>query len=136
MQVSTLGELLYAGHIGSRSYNLHTTESDVDMLAVVAYPSERVYTPCSEWRHPTYANHLDGGAEQILSAITPPNATVKNAEGFQPDFTLHEVAYFCQLLLHGDARMVETLFQVRTFTYIFSVWSKQRNAMLLPCMFV
>ena len=50
-------------------------------------------------------------APQILSFV-PPKNTIKNAEGFEPDFTLHEVAYFCHLLLHGDARMVEALFQV------------------------
>lgn len=86
-EVSKVGTLLYAGHIGSRSYNLHTAQSDVDMLAIAAYPTE-----------------------QILSFV-PPKHTIKNAEGFEPDFTLHEVAYFCHLLLHGDARMVEALFQ-------------------------
>lgn len=49
-------------------------------------------------------------SEDIMSFI-PLIQTKKNPEGFEPDFTLHEVSSFLELLLKGDTRIVESLFQ-------------------------
>lgn len=59
--------------------------------------------------------------EEVLSSEAP-KQTIKNQEGFEPDFTLHEgtaspttltilVQYFLELLLAGDTKMVEALYQ-------------------------
>jgi hypothetical protein len=55
------------------------------MLVIVTVPTEQIFT-----------------FEERMG-------TIKNRDGFKPDFTLHEVAAFCALLLSGDARIAETL---------------------------
>lgn len=69
------GRILYAGHVGSRCYNLHLPSSDIDMLVIVAAPTQ-----------------------QLLS-LRPPEQTYKNRAGFRPDFTLHEAALFAEMLV-------------------------------------
>ncbi|KAL6069548.1 YTH domain-containing protein [Balamuthia mandrillaris] len=113
-EVSKLGRVLFACHLGSRSYNLHHQGSDADMLAIVAAP-----------------------LADVLCTFDPPKATVKNATGFEPDFTVHEVGYFCELLAGGDTRMLETLFQSRRHSVVFesTEWRElrdQRMKLFLP----
>eukprot|EP01119_Soliformovum_irregulare_P012439 TRINITY_DN3234_c0_g1_i4.p1 TRINITY_DN3234_c0_g1~~TRINITY_DN3234_c0_g1_i4.p1 ORF type:complete len:262 (+),score=52.45 TRINITY_DN3234_c0_g1_i4:51-788(+) len=65
-EVSKKGTPLFACHVGSRSYNLHHEKSDTDMFVICAAPTSE------------------------LVSCFPPETTIKNNDGFEPDFTLHE----------------------------------------------
>ncbi|XP_045175397.2 uncharacterized protein LOC123536344 isoform X2 [Mercenaria mercenaria] len=81
-----LGKVLLACPFGSQRYNLHTPSSDTDMFIV-----------------------YQARTSDILS-FHPPKQTIKNHESESCDYTIHEVYRYCELLLSGDARCVETLF--------------------------
>eukprot|EP00026_Physarum_polycephalum_P004461 Phypoly_transcript_04482.p1 GENE.Phypoly_transcript_04482~~Phypoly_transcript_04482.p1 ORF type:complete len:686 (+),score=122.42 Phypoly_transcript_04482:66-2060(+) len=82
-----MGTVLFAGHVGSQCYNLNIPGSDTDMIVIAASPTEEIL------------------------GLTPPPPTIKNPPTFQPDYTIHEVSHFLDLLVHGDTRMIEQLFQ-------------------------
>ncbi|WAR02836.1 hypothetical protein MAR_009394, partial [Mya arenaria] len=71
---------------GCSRYNLQTANSDTDMFIVYQ------------------AKTSD------MLGFHPPKQTIKNSEGQLCDYTIHEVHRYCELLLAGDARCVETLF--------------------------
>ncbi|KAK3602619.1 hypothetical protein CHS0354_034203 [Potamilus streckersoni] len=81
-----LGRVHLACPFGSQRYNLHKAESDTDMFIVYQ------------------ANTKD------LLGFDPPKHTVKNSDHEECDYTIHEVHRYCELILNGDPRCVETLF--------------------------
>ncbi|KAL3842076.1 hypothetical protein ACJMK2_020141 [Sinanodonta woodiana] len=81
-----LGKVHLACPFGSQRYNLHKAESDTDMFIVYQ------------------ANTKD------LLGFDPPKHTVKNSDHEECDYTIHEVHRYCELILNGDPRCVETLF--------------------------
>ena len=80
------GKIMLACPFGSHRYNLHTPNSDLDMFVVYI-----------------------GDTEKCLS-FHPPPLTIKNRTSEQPDFTLCELFRYCELLVSGDPRIVESLF--------------------------
>ncbi|XP_013409525.1 uncharacterized protein LOC106173084 isoform X1 [Lingula anatina] len=85
-KVKNLGKVLLACAFGSQRYNLHTAESDTDMFIIYA-----------------------ASAKDVLG-FNPPKQTIKNRDTETCDYTIHEVFRYCELLLGGDPRCVETLF--------------------------
>ncbi|KAJ4455311.1 hypothetical protein PAPYR_9776 [Paratrimastix pyriformis] len=86
-EVRKVGRVLYAGHTGSRLYNLHGPASDADMLVIVALPPAKL---------------LEAGLGPLL-------ASMKNRNSFKPDYTLHELGRALGLLVEGDPRILEAL---------------------------
>eukprot|EP01124_Arcella_intermedia_P028188 TRINITY_DN5670_c0_g1_i2.p1 TRINITY_DN5670_c0_g1~~TRINITY_DN5670_c0_g1_i2.p1 ORF type:complete len:741 (-),score=203.46 TRINITY_DN5670_c0_g1_i2:11-2233(-) len=86
-KIKNLGDIILVSKFGSRRYNTHTETSDLDIFAVVSYKKEYVYN------------------------IDPLEGTFKNPEGSKTDFTIHSAEYFCSLLLDGDAKILETLYE-------------------------
>ena len=84
--VRDYGRIMLACPFGSHRYNLHTPSSDLDMFVVYI-----------------------GDTEKCLS-FHPPPLTIKNRTSEQPDFTLCELYRYCELLVSGDPRVVESLF--------------------------
>jgi hypothetical protein len=63
-----------------------------------------------------------------LLRLKPPAHTVRNHDTFKPDFTVHEVGYFLQLLVGADPRMIELLFQEEsTAVFISEEWRSLRQ---------
>ncbi|KAH3894223.1 uncharacterized protein LOC127862472 [Dreissena polymorpha] len=83
---SELGTVLLACPFGSQRYNLQRPESDLDMFIV-----------------------YQARTADILG-FHPPKQTIKNRDSEKCDYTIHEVHRFCELLMTGDGRCVETLF--------------------------
>lgn len=86
-RLSSVGDVLYACHTGSRAYGLHTPESDSDLLAIAAF-----------------------GPRALLCSPRAPRESFRNDDGRKPDFSVLEVRRFCSLLLAGESHSVETLF--------------------------
>ncbi|KAI6661599.1 hypothetical protein LOD99_13472 [Oopsacas minuta] len=84
--VKDYGRIMLACPFGSHRYNLHGENSDLDMFVVYI-----------------------GDTEKCLS-FHPPPLTIKNRTSEQPDFTLYELYRYCELLVTGDPRVVESLF--------------------------
>ena len=84
--VRDYGRIMLACPFGSHRYNLHKEDSDLDMFVVYI-----------------------GDTEKCLS-FHPPPLTIKNRTSEQPDFTLYELYRYCELLVAGDPRVVESLF--------------------------
>ena len=84
--VRDYGKIMLACPFGSHRYNMHTPDSDLDMFVVYI-----------------------GDTEKCLS-FHPPPLTIKNRTSEQPDFTLCELYRYCELLVSGDPRIVESLF--------------------------
>eukprot|EP00753_Platysulcus_tardus_P016362 PLAT5636.1.p1 GENE.PLAT5636.1~~PLAT5636.1.p1 ORF type:complete len:1038 (+),score=353.76 PLAT5636.1:39-3116(+) len=81
------GRVLFAAAYGSRRYNLHSADSDTDMLVVYQAP-----------------------LVDVLSRDSA-RAVVKNDNSYDTDVTLAELAGFIDKLEGGDVHMVEALFQ-------------------------
>eukprot|EP01102_Stenamoeba_stenopodia_P000819 TRINITY_DN10770_c0_g1_i1.p1 TRINITY_DN10770_c0_g1~~TRINITY_DN10770_c0_g1_i1.p1 ORF type:complete len:804 (-),score=186.41 TRINITY_DN10770_c0_g1_i1:2-2197(-) len=81
-----LGPVVLATVIGSRRYNLQNAKSDLDLFVIVLYPLEDIVK---------------------LRAV---EQTFKNPEFVRPDFTIHGVEYFADLLVDSDTKMFECLF--------------------------
>jgi uncharacterized protein len=78
--------ILYSRIWGSHSHNTHLPESDIDYLGVYVAPNEA-----------------------LLGLRKPPDTVT----GEKPDFQVHEVGKFCDLLLKGNPGIVEMLFTDR-----------------------
>lgn len=82
--------LLFVKLWGSRSHNTHLPHSDYDYLGVYA-----------------------ADTRQVLS-LDPPKETLERADspnkGEAPDYALHEVGKFCQLLLKSNPGILEMIF--------------------------
>eukprot|EP00050_Salpingoeca_kvevrii_P003276 m.220404 g.220404 ORF g.220404 m.220404 type:complete len:313 (-) comp10799_c0_seq1:1548-2486(-) len=85
-KISERGEVVFACPMGSQRYNLSTDGSDVDFYIVYRAPTKR------------------------LLGLDPPPLTFKNNSNEKPDFTVHELHRYCELLAQSDPRTVETLF--------------------------
>jgi predicted nucleotidyltransferase len=85
-KVEQYGRIILACSFGSQRYNLHNADSDLDMYVVYMADTRK------------------------LLSFNPPPQTIKNRESEKPDFTVHELFKYCELLLAGDPRTVETLF--------------------------
>ncbi|XP_062502897.1 uncharacterized protein LOC134179897 isoform X2 [Corticium candelabrum] len=109
-KVEQYGKVVLACAFGSQRYNLQTLNSDLDMYVV--YMAD---------------------TRNLLSFNSPPR-TIKNREDEKPDFTIHELFKYCELLVAGDPRTVETLFLRDTCIYYASdTWKelKQSRDLLL-----
>lgn len=97
----SVGEVMLATVIGSRRYNLQSPASDLDLFVITVSPLGRVL------QYP------------------PTEQTHKNPESTRPDFTIHSVEYFCQLLEAGDTKIVECLFLHRKVVHSTSpLWDE------------
>lgn len=81
--------VLFASIAGSRSFNLNLPESDADLFGV-------------------YVLHSD----EVISSI-PIGSKFHIITSHDPDYTLYEVHTFCQLVLKGNPKVIEPLFQSR-----------------------
>lgn len=81
-----LGNVHLACPFGSQRYNLHRPGSDID--AFIVYQAQT----------------------RDLLRLDPPKQTLKNSERASCDYTVLELQRYCELLLAGDPRCVETLF--------------------------
>ncbi|XP_064635683.1 uncharacterized protein LOC135492900 [Lineus longissimus] len=98
-KVETHGTILLACPFGSQRYNLSTPDSDVDMFIV--------YT---------------ADTRDVLG-FNPPQTTIKNRESETFDYTILEVHRYCELLLGGDPKCVETLFmEPMTIRHADPIW--------------
>ncbi|KAL5007505.1 hypothetical protein ScPMuIL_016311 [Solemya velum] len=96
-----LGQVLLACPFGSQRYNLQGEASDVDIFVVYQADTKK------------------------LLGFNPPKQTIKNSEHEHHDYTLVEVHRYCELLLAGDPKCVETLFlQQSTIVKHNSDWVK------------
>jgi predicted nucleotidyltransferase len=103
-KVSSVGELVFAGHIGSRAYGLNVPSSDVDLMAVVAM-----------------------SLAALVDTVHPAKLSIRNADGFKPDFVVVDAGHFVSMLLAGDPRCVETLFHApgsEPIVFESPVWEK------------
>lgn len=80
------GRLLFSKIWGSHSHQTNMPESDIDYLGVYVATNER------------------------LLGMDPPPETIT---GEKPDYQIHEVGKFCQLLIKGNPGIVEMLFTDR-----------------------
>eukprot|EP00475_Leptophrys_vorax_P016000 TRINITY_DN22382_c0_g1_i1.p1 TRINITY_DN22382_c0_g1~~TRINITY_DN22382_c0_g1_i1.p1 ORF type:complete len:278 (+),score=74.60 TRINITY_DN22382_c0_g1_i1:483-1316(+) len=85
------GKFLFACYVGSRMYNLHTDESDEDFFMVWAASTESLLKIQSPW---------------------PKNFgfTFKNPEDSKPDYTIHELRKFLEMIIAGEPRCIDLLF--------------------------
>lgn len=97
------GRILYSKVWGSRSHNTEMPESDIDYLAVYAAPAGQLLglDPPIESFDQKYLQDK----YQSLGIPKPPDSI--------PDFQVHEVGKFAQLLLKGNPGIVEMLFTER-----------------------
>ena len=83
------GWLIFSKVWGSHSHNTNIPTSDVDYLGVyVAFNRD-------------------------LLGLQPPADTIDNPEGVKPDYQIHEIGKFCNLLLKGNPGIIEMLFSDR-----------------------
>ena len=92
------GRLLFTRIGGSHGLNLATPDSDVDYLGVYA---------ASTW--------------DVLGLRKPTDTLVNN----KPDYQIHEVGKFCNLLMKGNPGVVEMLFADH-LTYNHKFWTSLR----------
>ncbi|CAL1543502.1 unnamed protein product [Lymnaea stagnalis] len=85
-----LGKVHLACPFGSQRYNCSLPESDNDVFIV-----------------------YQAKTTQVLS-LDPPRQTIKNSERELVDYTVLELQRYCELLLAGDQRCIETLFLEET----------------------
>ncbi|RUS87367.1 hypothetical protein EGW08_004909 [Elysia chlorotica] len=81
-----LGKVHLACPFGSQRYNCSTPESDLDLFIV--YQAKTV----------------------DLLGLDPPKQTIKNSHREDVDYSVLELQRYCELLVRGDAKCVETLF--------------------------
>ncbi|KAK7481474.1 hypothetical protein BaRGS_00027236 [Batillaria attramentaria] len=99
-----LGRVHLACPFGSQRYNLQQAGSDIDAFII-------------------YQAHT----KDILG-FTPPRLTLKNSEHEVCDYTVLELQRYCELLLAGDPRCVETLFlHDSTIVQASSEWRKLQD---------
>lgn len=96
------GWLLFSKIWGSLSYNTSVPGSDADYLGVyVAYNRD-------------------------LFGLQPPPDTIDNPEGQKPDYQVHEVGKFANLLLKGNPNIVEMVYSDR-LTWADPKWEPLRR---------
>lgn len=83
------GSILFSKVWGSHSHNTHLPSSDVDYTGVYAAPTE------------------------VVLGLHPPAETLT---GEKPDYQIHEVKKFCDLLIKGNPAIIEMLFTDRFYT--------------------
>ena len=81
--------ILFASVAGSRSFNLNMPDSDSDLFGVYVLDSD-----------------------EVASSI-PLRSKFTVISSHDPDYTLYEVHTFCELLLKGNPKVIEPLFQSR-----------------------
>lgn len=91
-----LGKVHLVCPFGSQRYNCSLPESDNDIFIV-----------------------YQAKTTQVLS-LDPPRQTIKNSERELADYTVLELQRYCELLLAGDQRCIETLFLEETKAVAFS----------------
>lgn len=84
------GKILFAKIAGSHSHNTAVPTSDIDALGVYVAPTD------------------------LVLGMDPPPETITNSTN---DFTVHEVAKFCRLLIKGNPNIVEMLFTEKMCKY-------------------
>eukprot|EP01114_Cavostelium_apophysatum_P004286 TRINITY_DN14483_c0_g1_i1.p1 TRINITY_DN14483_c0_g1~~TRINITY_DN14483_c0_g1_i1.p1 ORF type:complete len:263 (-),score=41.45 TRINITY_DN14483_c0_g1_i1:213-1001(-) len=98
--------ILFVGVGGSQAYNLHTQNSDLDLVGVFLEPLDE-----------TLKLHV--GRPRFTSYATLPADP-------KPDITLHEARYFCSLLEVGNPFVVEYLF-METPLFESESWKKLKQ---------
>jgi predicted nucleotidyltransferase len=85
------GKFLFSCYVGSRMYNLHNAESDEDFFMVWAASTDSLLKIQSPW---------------------PKNFsfTFKNPEDQRPDYTIHEVKKFFEMIIAGEPRCIDCIF--------------------------
>jgi len=115
-------EVLLATVIGSRRYNIDMPgSSDLDLFVVVTYPIENILSlettdQTIKVRPSPTENILQN--DHVCCFSTHENAfpidltllCLQNPLNIQPDYTIHGVEYFCELLLDHDTKVFECLF--------------------------
>ncbi|KAH9493083.1 hypothetical protein Btru_022770 [Bulinus truncatus] len=91
-----LGKVHLVCPFGSQRYNCSVADSDQDIFIV--YQARTI---------------------QMLS-LDPPRQTIKNSEKKSVDYTVLELQRYCDLLLAGDQKCVETLFLIDTEATYFA----------------
>jgi hypothetical protein len=87
------GQVMLASLMGSKRYNLHVETSDLD-LVVVCLPN----------------------LEDIIG-MRAPLQTFKQFDNLRPDFSVHSLEHYCNLLTDGDAKSLELLFAHSSMEY-------------------
>eukprot|EP00455_Lapot_gusevi_P013659 TRINITY_DN16704_c0_g1_i2.p1 TRINITY_DN16704_c0_g1~~TRINITY_DN16704_c0_g1_i2.p1 ORF type:complete len:274 (+),score=25.45 TRINITY_DN16704_c0_g1_i2:65-823(+) len=95
------GQMLFSCLTGSRAYNLHHQESDVDVFVVWAAPTRAVLTLQSDLKD-----------------------SYRNPQDVKPDFNIHEVKQYCRLLTMCDPRAVECLFATHNVGTLSTEWQE------------
>lgn len=101
------GTVLYSKVWGSRSHNTELPESDTDFLAVYAAPNAKMLG---------LDPPLDSFDQEYLKKFYASLGIPKPAESI-PDFQVHEVGKFAQLLMKGNPGILEMLFTNRMVKY-------------------
>lgn len=97
-----LGKVFLACPFGSQRYNCNVPESDLDIFIVYQ------------------AKTTD------MLGLDPPQQTIKNSHHEDVDYSVLELQRYCELLIKGDAKCVETLFLLETPVIVTSLpqWQK------------
>jgi hypothetical protein len=101
---TNLGKVLMATYLGSKRYNLNVQGSDQDMFIVILSPVKK------------------------LVGFSPFAQSIKNPDGIRPDYTIYGIEYYLQLVLEGDTKSIESLFQTTEHThYEDPLWIELKN---------
>ncbi|KAH3765549.1 hypothetical protein Pelo_2589 [Pelomyxa schiedti] len=117
-RLTAVGKTIFACHVGSRAYNLQVETSDIDLMAVVAFPVKVI----------------------VGSLPEPVKLVMKNSDNIKPDYTVNEALAFSNLIIAGDSRCIEMFFHdpgSEAVVYCSEEWCKllpHRDLFLTPKM--
>jgi len=107
------GVILFSGFSGSCSHNLHSSESEVDIIAVYAAPTESIVS-------------LNLPLPRI-SDDTSTDSSSNQRDTYARGFILMEVAVALNLILQGNHRFIELLYARPENSYETLFWRQLRE---------